>query len=1266
MSILLRLGKKNWSTEEAIDYGVISSYLGEERMKTVSPIAETHPAWKAYLEYRAKHGKVNPLPTLVNVPSSTTKAKVAKSDKEKKDVPPVKKATSATESREKPQKEEDAKKTSEETVSSAKTGQTNCRFAADHSKCKWGKECRFLLNEKGERPVENIPVDVAELIQKFPVICATPHVEKYLTGIGQPCVVVPSSNTHPLSHACRDAALLTVLLSEGKGKKELNVLDWFGSDRNQKLISALCKKQSDIKINLVSAPADPYQGDATRSAKSRRALNPLEKFDVVVVQDVYSYGADGSQPMDSAAVKKLLALTHTNKVYFIVRFFNGDAGWDETPDFTEPEMIWYRELGMIYASSDKFTTFYPAHPDVNWMQKRHHEGLDCSVITVRGPYSVVQISLAPADAKAVGAQVIPVGQIQKLQVSCNRIMPRSFIDRWNSSILSYVYTWTPVVDCLVHLPTLTSANFTYNSRMPYGQAIDSATRAVREEFTKEPSLKYLFKRAPHIEMALVSGTALAMLYHKRDETAQQLKTLRTDYAEAEVELGEARAVKTPVNNTRLYVRLGVAALAFAATAGAIYVRYKGIQITTGSSQPTFAPHEVLSPSYICGVAPFWEEVATSAMPKASVALWIYEYATVTMVTRNPVAGLPALFLHLNNVRRANATTAPLTTFAQNFVMHSTFNFVVLWTSPIYETHRRKTLEWFSSQKTVYQDFKKQYIDQVKIEQPSSDWVPLPAKETIDAVSSNISEMSVKIGRGIMECFVHNNKVSVGTFVDLAATQDYAKGKIYPILITQALMYKPAKSAANMIVALASRLHNDPHVDCPPAKERHETWIEQTEDMIEQGLFPGEIEKLESVEDCAKIMGPKGKRIVDADNRDTLGNNHVLSKKINLKTDETIVGHKLVFGSFSIKPRTIVDLEALFHSRTTQEARALAAHLHTIWNEGEIYSYHGYPVRIVFCSGYTGGHLTSLAKYLLDPTCTTILVGGDDSLIRHGKLFIEGDYSAFDHSQDEGPLVHSFTRWAKAMGASKGFCSLLIQSERQSYTARVGEFVIRGSTPIQLCTGETMTTVKNSVSNAASHLYSLRNGMKDPVAFAKKLGFTLKMRTHHNLSDATFLKGWWLPDGNGGFAWICLPSLVVKLGKVMTDPATITKTFKTKDGKNLSREDAIRVTAYGIQLSYGAIPDDYPIMGAFMSTLRRLGLWHERLNEVQIQVESHSYKSMPSVVKLDRQAAVEAVCYRYDLLPEDVFRVEALLNSVDSLPAYVEDPVFSRLVEVDYA
>jgi hypothetical protein len=225
--------------------------------------------------------------------------------------------------------------------------------------------------------------------------------------------------------------------------------------------------------------------------------------------------------------------------------------------------------------------------------------------------------------------------------------------------------------------------------------------------------------------------------------------------------------------------------------------------------------------------------------------------------------------------------------------------------------------------------------------------------------------------------------------------------------------------------------------------------------------------------------------------------------------------------------------------------------------------------------------------------------------------------------------------------------------------------IKGQAPTQLKTGSTATCCANSALSISAILYARYSiafyskyhpKVNNPTSFFEnigaQIGFTYKLATHPTPFGMTFLKGWWTMDKEKQRLWLPLPSQVIKIGKLMTNPTHIIRTTMRK---------AVYILAYNISLSFGHIPPDYPILGPFLAMLKSFG--PQETVAVHLLEKYETISVAPCTV--DRAFTLELIEYRYGLSISDVDRVEKLISKVKALPVYLEDMVFQRLAEVDY-
>jgi hypothetical protein len=246
-------------------------------------------------------------------------------------------------------------------------------------------------------------------------------------------------------------------------------------------------------------------------------------------------------------------------------------------------------------------------------------------------------------------------------------------------------------------------------------------------------------------------------------------------------------------------------------------------------------------------------------------------------------------------------------------------------------------------------------------------------------------------------------------------------------------------------------------------------------------------------------------------------------------------------------------------------------------------------------------------------------------------------------------------WMASVGVPTLVIDLMLLACSMPYRVKYKNLRVEGSAGFQLATGIDWTTVINSMSSLIFCMFLLKtDGVAEEVAF--DLGMKIKMVHSVGIEDVTFLKGSWIPDLCGDLCWFPFPSQCLKLGKVLREPRLFSKNRKdTMEG--------VRVVAYGIYSSMKSVPPNYPILGAFLACLKRLGA----VSNCAISAsEDGWYKPQIVSASINRRSALTFVARRYDLSISDVIRVEELFDSVKALPAFVYDPVMDRLRDVDYA
>ena len=141
----------------------------------------------------------------------------------------------------------------------------------------------------------------------------------------------------------------------------------------------------------------------------------------------------------------------------------------------------------------------------------------------------------------------------------------------------------------------------------------------------------------------------------------------------------------------------------------------------------------------------------------------------------------------------------------------------------------------------------------------------------------------------------------------------------------------------------------------------------------------------------------------------------------------------------------------------------------------------------------------------------------------------------------------------------GFDSNLIERNKWSaespFQARFlsKEIILRCkiNTEPQQTSGNPFTTSFNSEHIIMAGYHKIKNaGLQSTETSMLDLGFVLKEKQLHDFSFGTFLKGWWQKDIKGAYHWVLLPSAILKLGKTLKDPRSITLFIVT--GKQIGR------------------------------------------------------------------------------------------------------------------
>jgi hypothetical protein len=1117
---------------------------------------------------------------------------------------------------------------------------------------------------------------------------------------------------HPISHLCRDVAVMRVVAQSIGHLQRATVYDLFGSNRTPRLLRVADRDRTETTawdnevgcaINCVLSPNDPVQGDASRYASWLREDVVSEiQFDLVMAVDVYQTPTSGA--FTPEYVRKLCRRSNKGQVYVICRKFFGFAGADVCG-----EGVWIRaDSGVVFTPAPGAVPYTP-HPDNNWLCQRSVDGLDISELFSVGPYSVFRCAETFRGAVPLHEQHVPCGSVVERDLdmwsrwsTVQRIFGMDKVsDRIYGMLGAVVFGQKmPERRVLMCLPAAQRAGPRFAVRFANGLQIDAALAVVDGLIKEEQGMTEVSRAYPDFYRRIVRGTFKSLLYLEREEMTTDLLALRREYWRTESELTLVRAQASPgpsqwrwtkwaalavLAALWLYMksRLRCAPPASVAENTASVWRWLrwngalalerlskcfGVAQKKSSKLATLTMNvadDVTSTSYgglLDKVAKHrvafavGEEVLRYISPSLMATLGVWD-SVATASTSGWRQGLAVYSLHIM-----------CTTLRMSFGLPGSLASTLLhvwWNRSADGVTRRPAslieniLSWWrGASKSRYQVFLERHAECEPMDEKVSGWDRIPVGQPILPRVSRLKPI-LEHFRGWANLVVARARVSLAQayhILDEAAVT--APNRLHPVLITSGLLYQPANLPVNLIVAIMARSHKDPFVDKPPAKVRHATWLVLVEQLVESKFFGPPLAKTPTFAACIAAMGSKGHRIADARAEDVKGNNLKLIKHATLKWNETIPAKQLADGSYDIKPRVIMSYVPIILSRHSKFAKAVSDHFKSWW-DGRVLQLFGQAVRFFFVCGYTHAQMCQLGDALISGELV-VAVSGDDSVVAWGPLtramgspYGDSDQSSFDQTQDEGPTIIASQRWLRALEVPPELIYDLLEVVQMPYKVVKKELRMSGECGVQMPTGISWTTDMNTISSAQMYSMMIRD-RKNPEEVASALGFTIKYHPFDDVHSLTFLRGWWC-DSDHGMVWMPLPSAVLKAGKVMRPPREI---YPSE-----SQESSVQMTANAIASSYGHIPPEYPIFGPFVQTLLRLGrecyVHGKDIGEgwYRIRVDAGTV--------ISRKRFLQMIEKRYDITERDVLEVEALIRAVDSLPAIVYHWTFARLGAVDY-
>jgi hypothetical protein len=1029
---------------------------------------------------------------------------------------------------------------------------------------------------------------------------------------------------HPLSHTCRELATLYAAQQQISNLTRARVASVYGVARDKTLLEVKDRGHGTVLTCTVDlVPNKFFPGDCTRSITR---VDPTGEYDLVYAVDVYW---DGDHPVSPATYAKWCKLSRTNDLYVITRMFRGAAGSDSVPEYTGPEEgVWYRDAKdeMIVFSPDKGNFTYPRHYSIDFLEHKTIDKLDIRHQATIGPYFIFKVHLSSSVTTVPAAVHLTPGdpQIDWMVLQAPTLWGKigCFQFDFDENNMWY-YNWFVRERRFLHNTLIMNSHWLQNVvRQPTGYVFDGVAAKVQEAAKDDRTMVALKERFPKVYVSIVKGTAMAILYKHRRAMANDMHAVREDHSDTEVALVNARSV-APLQQTRnfcqkfivIVVLVWIISLMFASQYRGTPMRHDKRSLATDSHSDKNSLFGML-------------EIYATIM--GIIGCWCF-YSVYCCIT-NHRANLRAVYERWRDARETEPGS-----------------------------------ERFGNE---------------------SGWVRLTEADTLMPVE--VEAMPTHVPRGTLKITVDGKTMTPKQAFEVLRGTRPGRNLLYPLIRTSGDLYAPAKTESNLIFAAYARIHAEV-VSSVDDVTLVRNW--QLAEIIYSQIIPEGVLKPYTIEECASAW-QKAKAALflqkaadmqegrhrevkmpskyDVERYVSLWNDmrvrespdgkpsvkpwnvpiHIWyrsRKELNVKTNETIACKP----PYAIKPRSIVVMDVFDHVGNAPWSRAVADAMHELFS-GQWYSYTAcgktVNVRIWFGSGLTGAQLSEIGQAIAHGD-NVIAVAGDDIIMRHGSMIIEGDLSACDQSHTF-PCIVACSHTDERMGVPEEVTTQFINSCCEPYVAAFQRVVINGDPGPQLPTGSSWTTVRNTKAVMGLCLVVAARIMptsreRDIQSMADDMGFKLKVQIHEHVEYSTFLKGTFLPDKKGRISWFYLPSMVLKIGKLQTDPASLGGTAK-----------ASRAMAQGMV----GVPRDYPILGAAVAALYRNG---QHTSSILNAAEDGWYKPTITSEGVDRATALEIICRRYDISVQDINRVENIYDSVRAVPAFVIDPVFNKLAARDY-
>lgn len=689
--------------------------------------------------------------------------------------------------------------------------------------------------------------------------------------------------------------------------------------------------------------------------------------------------------------------------------------------------------------------------------------------------------------------------------------------------------------------------------------------------------------------------------------------------------------------------------------------------TNVSAIPPLANNAKLSLGYVvnaCLISPILEEFLRSWAPKTSKLMMWYEVVAKASMTSGFDACMSYIF---------HTSMDSIPSMNKRILCHTVLNSLICWTQYVNFAYANpgsiltytQAIDLFRLGKTAVEETFRWKAEDSMI--TTYHLLPKAAETmhiTVNGEKTSLDLAMVQARSYSNDCFVNNKFVYP---ICTPVTHYMPKAEDFSV---QYVFSRPSTSPINVLCGLVTRTFQDPYHDTifrPNLEIQDKLWKEIVISFLKNVFYGKKItQECTFSQAIAKMPGPKKKRLLNAMNKQLVyGSVPLTQKSVSIKHDEVI----LPKSDRGIKPRIIAQFPPEYLSRSTVEEHQIAMFLHQELCNEEIYKfetkYGEVQMKIIFASGLTQVVLNEIMDSIIhDSETLVVLVAGDDSLVYWGALsgkmccnFTEADASGCDHT--EKIACHkAISTLYRAIGVSE---ERVIEREiamSLPYNIIISpkDFVMKITcdTGFQQQSGDNSTTNVNSLAVAMGNVHAVcaSDSADDYVYHMLTLGYVMKAKQHLLWNGPTFLKGWWIPSVNGSALWYPLPSIILKLGKMLEDPRRIAKKddFKT----------AVRECAFALASSPGTIPFDYPIVGPFLHKMKELG------TPTTLELQ-HKYMrvQVTSTDPIDSQTVLSMLLWRYSITQEEVFSFEKLVDSITELPMIFSHSIVMKLTQ-DYA